>query len=384
MQQPPEPPNAADAAQSASAELGAANEPNAQQPQPQEAPTDAASSPIQPAALPEAADLKPAQESLSLPATTLAALNALLHQQAKSSQARNLRRNVWLAIVVALLCIFVAWPMLRGPSNAGATQKHVALIKLEGTIELGSAAAAEPINSAMQAAFEDAASVAVLLHMNSPGGSPVQAAAIYDEINRLRTKYNKPLFAVVEEICTSACYYIASAADEIVANPASMVGSIGVLMDGFGASELMKKLGVERRLYTAGDNKGMLDPFSPSNPKHRVIIDEMLVSVHQMFIKAVREGRADKLKESPELFSGRVFTGQQAISNGLIDSEGTVASVARDTIEVDNIVDYSPKENIAERVAKKLGASFGGALGASAARSVWQSQSQSQPTGVWK
>ena len=388
MQQPPEAPNQPPLVPSAS-HLPTAIETAASAAEfaPTPAAADAAqAAPTMQAAPPEHAAPSPAQENLSLPATTLAAVNALLLQQAKSQQSQRLRRNIWLGVVLGLLGLFIVWPMLKSASSASATQKHVALIKLEGTIEIGSAAAAEPINSALQAAFEDSASVAVVLQMNSPGGSPVQAAMIYSEIERLRAKHNKPLFAVVEEICTSACYYIAAAADDIMVNPASMVGSIGVLMDGFGATELMKKLGVERRLYTAGDNKGMLDPFSPASPKHRAMIQEMLASVHKNFIKAVREGRGDRLRESPDLFSGRVFTGEAAIANGLVDAEGTVASMARDVIEVENIVDYSPRENIAERVAKKLGASFGGAFGASAARSVWQSQSQSQsqPTGVWR
>lgn len=336
-------------------------------PAPSSTPTSAPQEPLVPSA---------SQDSISVPAKTLEALNALLHQQAKSQKSNRLRRNIWLGLIVGLVALTILWPMLRGSSNASATQKHVALIKLEGTIEIGSAAAAEPMMSALQAAFEDSASVAVVMQMNSPGGSPVQSAMIYDEINRLRSKYNKPLYAVVEEICASGCYYVAAAADDIYVNPASMVGSIGVLMDGFGAAELIKKLGVERRLYAAGENKGMLDPFSPSNPKHNAMIQEMLVSVHDAFIKAVREGRGDRLKETADMFSGRIFTGQGALSNGLADEVGTVSSLARDVIEVGNIVDYSPKENIAERVAKKLGASFGGAFGASAARSLLQSHTQ--------
>jgi protease-4 len=233
------------------------------------------------------------------------------------------------------------------------------LVKLDGVIEYGSAAGAEPIMAALQAAFDDSASVAVVMQMNSPGGSPVQAAMIYDEINRLRTKHNKPIYAVVEEVCASGCYYAAAAVDEIYVNQSSMVGSIGVLIDGFGVPELMKKLGVERRLYTAGSNKGMLDPFSPSTAKQTAIINSMLKDVHEQFKNAVKEGRGDSLEDDPELFSGRIYSGSQGVALGLADGYASVNSLARDVIKVENIVDYSPKENIAERVAKKLGASFG-------------------------
>jgi protease-4 len=308
---------------------------------------------------PKAADLKQADETVSVPTTTLNQFNTLFETHLKEQSKARRWKYIFRGLLLTLFVVAVLWPILRGSSNTSATEKHVALVKLEGTIEYGSAAGAEPMMASLQAAFEDAASVAVVLQMNSPGGSPVQAAMIYDDINRLRTKYNKPVYAVVEEVCASGCYFVAAATDEIYVNPASMVGSIGVLMDGFGVPELMKKLGVERRLYAAGSNKGMLDPFSPSSDKQNAIINSMLKDVHEQFITAVKDGRGDSLTNDPEIFSGRIYTGNQGIKLGLADEFGSVNSLARDVIKIDNIVDYSPKENIAERVAKKLGASFG-------------------------
>jgi protease IV len=322
------------------------------------------------APLDSAAPAAALEPNLSLPASTVHQFTQLMAQHLKEQSTARRWKYIFRAVLLVLFLIAVLWPILRGSSNTSATLPHVALVKLEGTIEYGSAAGAEPINAALQAAFEDSASVAVVMQMNSPGGSPVQAAMIYDEINRLRSKYNKPVYAVVEEICASGCYYVAAAADDIYVSPASMIGSIGVLMDGFGVPELMKKLGVERRLYTAGSNKGMLDPFSPSSDKQKDIILTMLKEVHQQFITAVKDGRGDQLSNDPEIFSGRIYSGNQGLNLGLADAIGSVNSLAREVIKVDNIVDYSPKENIAERVAKKLGASFGAGAMSSVFKSI--------------
>jgi protease IV len=296
---------------------------------------------------------------VTLPANTVNQFSALIERHLKEQATARRWKYAFRTALLLIFLLAVLWPLLRGSSNTSATQSHVALVKLEGTIEVGSAAGAEPMMAALQAAFEDSASVAIVLQMNSPGGSPVQSGMIYDDINRLRTKYNKPIYAVVEEVCASGCYYVASAVDYIVVNPASMIGSIGVLMDGFGVPELMKKLGVERRLYAAGSNKSMLDPFLPSSEKQTAMINTMLKDVHEQFINAVKEGRGASLANDPELFSGRIYTGNQGVKLGLADDFGSVNSLAREVIKEDNIVDYSPKENIAERVAKKLGASFG-------------------------
>jgi protease-4 len=187
----------------------------------------------------------------------------------------------------------------------------------------------------------------------------VQAGIINDEIKRLRAKHKKPVYAVVEESCASAAYYIAAATDRIFVDKASIVGSIGVLMDGFGFTGLMEKLGVERRLMTAGENKGFLDPFSPQTEKHRVFAQGMLDQVHRQFIDAVKAGRGKRLKETPELFSGLFWTGQQAIEMGLADQLGNLDFVAREVIKAEDLVDYTRRDNVAERLAKKFGASIG-------------------------
>ena len=193
----------------------------------------------------------------------------------------------------------------------------------------------------------------------SPGGSPVQAGIIHDEIVRLKVLHKKKVYAVVEETCASGAYYIAVAADEIYADKASVVGSIGVLMDGFGFQGLMEKLGVERRLMTAGENKGIGDPFGPLSPKHRAYTQAMLDQIHQQFITVVKEGRGQRLKETPDTFSGLYWNGEQALAQGLIDHLGSLDFVARDVVMAEEIVDYTPKENVAERLAKRFGASIG-------------------------
>jgi protease-4 len=215
-------------------------------------------------------------------------------------------------------------------------------------------------------AFSDAGSAAVVLRIDSPGGSPVQAGIIVDEIQRLKRGYpEKPLYVVVDEICASGGYYIASAADRIYVNKASIVGSVGVLMDSFGFVGTMEKLGVERRLLTAGENKGFLDPFSPQSDKHKAHAQAMLNEIHQQFIAVVRAGRGKRLKETPETFSGLYWTGAKAVEMGLADGFGTVDTVARDIVKAEDIVDYTAHEGLPERVLKKFGAAVGtGAISA--------------------
>ena len=211
----------------------------------------------------------------------------------------------------------------------------------------------------MRAAFEDDGAKAVVLLVNSPGGSPVQAGIVYDEIRRLKGKYKKPVYAVVEETCASAAYYIASATDKIFVDKASIVGSIGVLMEGFGFTGLMDKLGVERRLMTAGENKGFMDPFSPQTDRQRAYAQAMLDQIHRQFIDAVKAGRGSRLKETPELFSGLFWTGQQAVELGLADQLGNLDFVAREIVKAEDLVDYTRRDNVAERLAKKFGAAMG-------------------------
>ncbi|WP_414691176.1 S49 family peptidase [Noviherbaspirillum sp.] len=245
---------------------------------------------------------------------------------------------------------------------------HTALIEIDGTIETGTSGAADAVIPALDRAYSEDNAVGVILHINSPGGSPVQAGMINDEIVRLRAEYpRKPLYVVVDEMCASGGYYIAAAADKIFVNKASIVGSIGVLMDGFGFTGLMDKLGIERRLMTAGENKGFMDPFSPQSAKHKAYAQEMLNEVHQQFIDVVRKGRGKRLKETPETFSGLFWSGSKAVEIGLADGFGTVDSVARDELKAEDIVDYTQHEALSERLLKK----FGGAVGTAAMASIW-------------
>ncbi len=244
---------------------------------------------------------------------------------------------------------------------------HAALVEIEGVIDANGNGSAEAINKALNRAFTESGSVGVILRINSPGGSPVQAGMINDEIKRLRKAHpKKPLYVVVEEMCASGGYYVAAAADKIYVNKASIVGSIGVLMDGYGFTGLMDKIGVERRLLTAGENKGFLDPFSPQSPKHKEFAQVMLNEIHQQFIDVVRSGRGKRLKETPDTFSGLFWSGSKAVEMGLADGYGTVNSVARDELKSEEIIDYTEHEGLSDRVLKR----FGAAAGASAVKAL--------------
>lgn len=286
----------------------------------------------------------------------------LLEKIAFASIKEQRARRRWgvffkLAVLVYLIAGLVLLVDWEGGSEKLADGKHTALVNVRGVINSTGDATAEKINSALQSAFEDKSTAGVILRINSPGGSPVQSGIVYDEIRRLRAKYPEiNLYVVVEDLCASGGYYIASAADKIFVDKASIVGSIGVLMDGFGFTGAMERLGVERRLLTAGDNKGFLDPFSPQDEKQKEHAQVLLGEIHRQFIDVVRQGRGKRLKETPEMFSGLMWTGSQSIAMGLADGYGTVDSVARDVIKVEKILDYSIKENIAERFAKRLGA----------------------------
>jgi len=257
--------------------------------------------------------------------------------------------------ITLILLMAVDW---KGTDMAGG-KKHTAMVEVNGVIAPGSDASAERINGALQAAFKDKNTQGVVVRINSPGGSPVQAQTIYDEMRRLRAKYpDIPLYAVVEDVCASGGYFIAAGADRIYVGKASIVGSIGVLMNGFGFTGLMEKLGVERRLITAGENKGMLDPFSPLEEKDKKHIQQMMGDIHQQFIGVVKEGRGKRLKESPEIFSGLIWTGQRSIDLGLADGIGSLDYVAREVIKAEDIRDYTITEGIAEKVARRFGASL--------------------------
>jgi protease-4 len=280
---------------------------------------------------------------------------ATLEEQRRARRWRNGIRVSWLLLVVVL-----AWIGLhRGGTPTDVSKPHTALVEIQGEIASGGEASAELVVSAIRSAFEDEGAQAVVLLINSPGGSPVQAGIINDEIRRLKAQYNKPVYAVVEETCASAAYYVAVAADQIFVDKASVVGSIGVLMDGFGFTGLMDKLGVERRLLTAGENKGFMDPFSPQTEKQRAFAQAMLDQIHQQFIEVVKTGRGDRLKVTPETFSGLFWTGKQAVEMGLADQLGNVDYVAREVVKAEDVIDYSVRDNVAERLVKRFGASIG-------------------------
>lgn len=257
------------------------------------------------------------------------------------------------AYLTTLVVMLVDWENINPEKKAG---RHTALIELRGVIQAKGDANADDIIGALQAAFDDKGTAGIVLRINSPGGSPVQAGMITDEIRRLRAKHaDMPVYAVVEDVCASGGYYVASAADKIFVDKASIVGSIGVLMDGFGFTGSMDKLGVERRLLTAGSNKGFLDPFSPQNEAHRTHAQAMLDDIHRQFIEVVRKGRGQRLRETPEMFSGLMWTGAKSIELGLTDDFGTLESVARDVIKAEEIRDYTMKPNFAERFARRFG-----------------------------
>jgi protease-4 len=264
-------------------------------------------------------------------------------------------RLAWL-----LFLAFVIWQVFSLNSPASHTSfAHTALVTIQGEIGPDTEASAQNIMTSMRTALEDPGSQALILLINSPGGSPVQAGLINDEVKRLRALHNKPIYAVVEESCASAAYYIAAAADQIYVDKASLVGSIGVLMDGFGFTGLMDKLGVERRLMTAGENKGFLDPFSPQTEPQRQHAQAMLNQIHSQFIDVVKKGRGERLKSSPELFSGLFWSGQQAVDLGLADSLGSVDGVAREVVKAPDVIDYTQRENVAERLVKRFGVAVG-------------------------
>ena len=282
-----------------------------------------------------------------------------LKEQRRARQWRNGLRLAWLVFLVVM-----SWVVLhRGASSTSTSTAHTAVIEIKGEIDADGLAGSGAVVTSLRLAFEDEGSQAVVLLINSPGGSPVQAGIINDEILRLKKKHNKPVYAVVEESCASAAYYIAVAADQIYVDKASIVGSIGVLMDGFGFTGLMDKLGVERRLMTAGENKGFMDPFSPQTEKQRVFAQAMLDQIHQQLLWFLILFGILQLKETPELFSGLFWNGQRAVELGLADGLGSLDYVARDIVKAEDLVDYTQRDNVAERLVKRFGASVGEGMG---------------------
>ena len=319
-------------------------------PPPPQQPPPSLAPPAPPLASAAAAAPRPAVES-----TLENVAAALLKDRRSERRWRVFFRLAWLGVALALL-----WGLLVARNHMTAPGvPHTALVEVRGEIAPETEASAERIVAALKNAFEDKAAQAIVLRINSPGGSPVQAGIVNDEIKRLKAKHGKKVYAVVEEICASGAYYIAVAADDIYVDKASLVGSIGVLMDGFGFTGTMEKLGVERRLLTAGENKGMLDPFSPQNEKQTAYAKAMIDQIHQQFIGVVREGRGTKLKESKDMFSGLFWNGEEAIRLGLADKVGNLDFVAREVIKAEEIIDYTTHDNLAERFAKRFGAAIG-------------------------
>ncbi len=294
----------------------------------------------------------------------------VLEKLAMSAVQEQRRARHWgiffktLTLAYLFLVFFALMGWIGKNDGALSTGEHTALVDMEGVIAADSPASADNLIPSLQDAFKDKDTKGVILHINSPGGSPVQAGQINDEIRRLRAKYPAiPLYVVVGDVCASGGYYVAAAADKIFVDKASLIGSIGVLMDGFGFTGTMEKLGVERRLLTAGVNKGFLDPFSSLRPDQEAYAKQMLEQIHQQFIAVVRQGRGTRLKETPDTFSGLVWNGQAGVEMGLADGYGSVESVARDVIKAENVVDYTVKEGLADRLAKRFGAGVMSAVG---------------------
>jgi len=281
---------------------------------------------------------------------------------ALAEQKRSRRWNIFFKLLLFSYLFIILFMALRGPELGESRFKaeaHTAMVEVNGVIADSTRANADNIIKGLRDAFEDANTKGIILRINSPGGSPVQADYVYREIKRLREKHKDiPVYAVIVDIGASGAYYIASAADNIYVNPASIVGSIGVLMNGFGFVGTMEKLGVERRLLTAGKNKGMLDPFEPLKPEDVQHVKSMLGQIHQQFIDAVKQGRGERLKENPDLFSGKFWDGKRSIELGLADEVGDVDYVAREVIKAKDVVNYTPKPDFLKRFADRIGATM--------------------------
>lgn len=320
-------------------------------------PPPAAPQPAAPKASAEAAPSAEAERQQGLE-TLLQQFGSEMLRQRRSERRWSLGlRLAWFGLVLAVAWAVFTQHGVHAPTPSGP---HTALIEVRGEIGDQTEASAENLVASLKSAYEDDGAKGIVMRFNSPGGSPVQAGIVSDEILRLRKLHpNKKLYAVCEEMCASAAYYMAANADEIYVDKASIVGSIGVLMDGFGFTGLMDKVGVERRLLTAGANKGMLDPFSPVNEKQKAYAEAMLEQIHQQFITVVKRGRGNRLKVDDDTFSGLFWNGEQAVNSGLADHFGNLDYVARDVIKAEDVIDYTPQENVAERLAKRFGAAVG-------------------------
>ncbi len=245
----------------------------------------------------------------------------------------------------------------------GETEKHTAIVDISGPIAIGEAANADTIVAGVKAAFNDENTAGVILRINSPGGSPVQSGRVFDEVRRLRAEHPEtPLYAVIEDLCASGGYYIAAAADKIYADKASLVGSIGVRSGGFGFVGTMDKLGVERRVITSGNNKAFLDPFSPLKEDEVAHMETLLADIHEQFRNVVREGRGDALSGDTDVFNGLIWTGEQALENGLVDEIGSEMTVAREVFNAEKLVNFTPQDGLLSQITDGVGVSFASGL----------------------
>jgi protease-4 len=295
---------------------------------------------------------------------------ALVSQVAREflNEQRQARRwGIFFKFLLALYLLFFLLVYLVEGGGVGAAalpgEKHTALVDIQGVIAPDAEASADHIVAGLRAAFESERTAGIIVRINSPGGSPVQSGYVYDEIRRLRKKHpDVPLYAVISDVCASGGYYIASAADKIYADKASIVGSIGVVMSGFGFVDAIGKLGIERRIRHAGDNKAFMDPFSPLREEDVKHVDEMLEDIHGQFVNVVKEGRGDRLKADSQLFSGLVWTGERSLELGLVDGLGSAGYVAREIIGVEDIVDFTRRASYLDRFARTVGATLAQSL----------------------
>lgn len=283
---------------------------------------------------------------------------AALVEQRRARQWKIFFRLIWLVLLVIVLSnLFI----LKGEDTASTfvgESKHTAVLRLEGIID-SEHDSADKLTQGLNDAYNDKRTRGIIIHANSPGGSPVLSGVVYDEIRRLKKRYPSiPVHIVVSEICASGCYYIAAAADKIFVDKASIIGSIGVISDGFGFTGLMQKLGIDRRLQTAGEYKALGDPFSPINPKQEILRQQLLDDIHRQFIEAVKNGRGTRLKITPDTFSGLIWLGEKSVPLGLADGYGTVSSIARDVIKAEKTVDFTPEDDTASRLIRHLGLEF--------------------------
>lgn len=278
-------------------------------------------------------------------------------------QRRARRWGIFFKSLLALYLGVAAWMTMKPLDGHSESGGHTAVIDVAGIIAPGQLASADNIIEGLRDAVDDRKTRGIILRMNSPGGSPVQSAYVWAEIRRIKKeKPELPIHAVVADLCASGCYYIASAADRIYVSPASVVGSIGVIMGSFGFVDTMKMLGVERRIMTAGEHKALLDPFAPVDPVARQHMQGVLGQVHQQFIDAVRQGRGQRLKENPQMFSGLIWTGAEGITLGLADELGDTRQVAEKVIGAEKLIDFNPDENMLDRLSRRFGAAVGGVL----------------------